>query len=403
MIPAELEVTQRAQMYAQDANPAPALAVLRTRREEILDRWLDVVARQSFHQGRREHAVADHIPALYDAVIATLEQGLRRTNGTDALDSSGVTEAAVLHAEARSREGLQPADVVIEFRLLRQEIWHALREALPDYTPLDDAVAAQLLLNDSLDAAMMVGLEHFMHSIEVLKDEFILTLTHDLRNPLTSLKGVAQLLVRHAQSPRPDLERLRRGLAQIDAQATRIAALTAEMMDISRIRLGRFEIVRGPTEFDTVLARVLERAEPSVAGRVRLVCGPESGRAARWDAERLEAVVENLLSNAVKFSPTNAPITIAVTGTPSDLLVSVADEGRGVDATELPRLFERFYRAAEVADSEIEGSGIGLYVTRGIVEAHGGRVWADSPGLGAGTTILFTLPWEEPSPEQPGD
>ena len=262
----------------------PAVAALRARRDEILERWLDVVARQPFHQGRREHAVADHIPALFDAVVDVIAAGpSHRAVSTSLSESDAVGDAARLHAYARSREGLQPADVVIEFRLLRQEIWHALRQALPESAPLDDVVAAQLLLNDTLDAAMMVGLDQFVESIETLKDEFLLTLTHDLRDPLTSLKGTAQLLARQAQGAQPDLERLRRGLAQIDAQATRMAAMTADLMDVSRIRLGRFTVLRAPTEFDAVLTRVLERLDPVLAERVHLERGPASGRAARCD------------------------------------------------------------------------------------------------------------------------
>ncbi|MBX5490498.1 MAG: sensor histidine kinase [Chloroflexi bacterium] len=396
----EVDASQRAQHYARRANLEIAVAVLRARRDEILDRWLDAAARQPFHQGRREHAVADHIPTLYDAIVDALA-GLAEGRAMEPpQEYPAVVDAARQHAGARTQQGLQPREVVIEFRLLRQEISRAFCDALPESIPLDDVLAAQLLLNDTIDSAMMVGLESLVLAVETLKDEFLLTLTHDLRNPLTSLKGTAQLLARYLDASPPDIERVRRGLEQIDAQASRLADLTAEMLDVSRIRLGRFEIVRAPTTFDAVLTRVLERQEPRVRARLRVQRGPESGRTGVWDAGRLEAVLENLLSNAVKFSPAGTPIRITVTGDERELRVSVADEGRGADPSELSRLFECFYRAPEVAEAETEGTGIGLYVARGIIEAHGGRIWATSPGRGHGCTVHFTLPWDVPRPPE---
>src|SRR3954452_565736 len=211
------DAQQRAQEYARDADLRRAVGVLQAERDTILDRWLAVVAEQPFHHGRREHAVADHIPALFDAVVTTLERGAPLWLEPEApLANPAVADAAHQHAAARSSQGLQPADVVLEFRLLRQEIWRALREQLSDRAPTGDLLAAQLLLNDALDGAMGVGLAYFVSPVEELKHEFLLTVTHDIRNPLTSLKGTAQLLARQMAEPSPNLDRVRGGLAKID-------------------------------------------------------------------------------------------------------------------------------------------------------------------------------------------
>jgi signal transduction histidine kinase len=394
MKPPESEAQERALHYAQQADLRPALAALRQRRDELLERWLEVVVHQPFHRGRRESAVADHIPALFDALLDTLEQGAPRWLEPDSpLANPAVVAAAQQHAAARYRQGLQAADVVIEFRLLRQEIWRAMREQLPDSVPTSDVLATQLLLNDAIDGAIGVGLNSFVQVIEELKEEFLLTVAHDLRNPLTSLKATAQLLARQVSSPPPDLRRLHEGLLQIDAQADRLAAIVTELLDASRMRLGRFEITPAPTVLPDVLQRVVSRLPAGVASRLRLRVAPESTRPGLWDSGRLESVLENLIANAVKFSPSDSPIEVAVEATEEGLTVTIRDYGEGLEGPELTRLFERFYRASQAT----EGSGLGLYIARGIVEAHGGRIWATSPGRGQGTTVAFTLPWAAPA------
>jgi signal transduction histidine kinase len=398
----ETEATERAQRYAREADMSFAVTVLRSKRDDILGRWLEVVERQPFHHGRREHAVADHIPTLFDALVKTLERGAPVWVEPEApMENPGVTEAAQGHAAARSTQGLQPADVIVEFRLLRQEIWHALRQQLPDSVPTSDVLAAQLLVNDAIDGAMGVGLNYFVDMLEEIKHDFLLTITHDLANPLTSLKASAQFLSRQARRARPDLKIMREELAQIDAQATRMAVLLAEMLDITRMRLGRFEIVRAPVEFRSVLDQVVSRCPPNVTPRLRIRVAAESERAGQWDAASLEAVMDNLLSNALKFSPPDSPIDIQVQGTAEALAVTVRDYGRGLEGAELAQLFNRFFRSPSATDQGIEGSGLGLYIARGIVEAHGGYIRATSAGRNQGCTIEFSLPWEAASPTEP--
>jgi signal transduction histidine kinase len=394
----ETEVRKRAQRYARHADLRPAVAVLRSRRDEVLERWVDAVAAQPCHRGRRERAVADDIPGLFDSLMDALERGAPVWLEPEApLDNPAVAGAAQRHAAARASQGLQPADVVVEFRLLRQEIWRALRLELPDNASAGDLLGAQLLLNDAIDGAMGVALTYFVLAIEELKNDFLLTATHDLRTPLTSLKGTAQLLARHAARPEPDLERIRQGLAQIDAQATRMATLITALLDASRLRLGRFEITPTPTQFRTVLDRVVSRFEPTIAPRIRVHAPPDSMRTGQWDATRLEEVLENLLSNAVKFSPPDSPIVVQVAATTQALTVAIRDYGRGLDSNECSRVFDRFYRSPSLAGEQIDGSGLGLYIVHGIVEAHGGHIWAASPGRDQGCTFQFTLPWQAPT------
>jgi hypothetical protein len=135
-------VERRVQRIAPNVDLGPVAVVLAGRRDEILDRWLEAISQEPFHAGRREAAVADHIPRLFDALVALLEQTSGRSvRRAPALDDPMVLAAAEDHAHERFRQGLQPADVVNEFRLLRQEIGRALWAHLGDATSTSDVVA----------------------------------------------------------------------------------------------------------------------------------------------------------------------------------------------------------------------------------------------------------------------
>src|SRR5262245_23262860 len=144
------EVDTRVERLTRGADLTAATALLAEARDQILERWLDAATDQPSHRGRRERAVADHIPRLYDAVLALLERNSPRwIDPTAPLDDPAVVEAAKAHAEVRANQGLQPGDVVIEFRLLRQEILYALRGAMPIETDPADLLCVQLILNDA--------------------------------------------------------------------------------------------------------------------------------------------------------------------------------------------------------------------------------------------------------------
>jgi signal transduction histidine kinase len=208
------------------ANPQPAAArvaaltgdgdftwvanLLRQRRDEILDRWFEATAAQPFHHGRRERAIADHIPPLFEALVGQMgRQAPPDVQASPLLQDPYVFEEAQAHARVRLEQGLSAAEVLLEFRLLRQEIGRALRLYLPDGAPAADVVAAALLLDDALDGAALPALaaldareaerQRLAEERRVLDEEreaFVLTIAHDLKNPLTSIKGTAQILLR---------------------------------------------------------------------------------------------------------------------------------------------------------------------------------------------------------------
>lgn len=393
----EAEAEQRVEAYTQGSDLAWVTGTLVARRDEVLTRWLDTVVAQPFHQGRRERAVADHIPALFDALIEFMQRATPRSVDPGApLDDAAVLAAAQAHALARAQQGLQPADIVLEFRLLRQELWRAVRLNVPDDAPTGDIAAAGLLLNDALDGAIGLALTALTGRIEQLREEFVATTVHEVRQPITVILGNLQLADRLLAGPAPDLRRVRTLLGRTREATDRMGRLLGTLVDASRIALGGLTLQVVPADLAGLVRDAVEHFVPSVAGRVTIETPPGFATTGRWDVGRLGQVLDNLLSNAVKYSPPDTPIAIAIGGDAETVTIAVRDRGIGIAADDLGRLFGRYARARNALEQGIEGLGLGLYLCHGIITAHGGQIWGESPGVGRGTTLRITLPRRTP-------
>ena len=164
------------------------------------------------------------------------------------------------------------------------------------------------------------------------------------------------------------------------------------LLDSSRIVLGDLALVPDACDLVTVIDEALAVADPELTGRVSQDIRPGVVTTGRWDADRLEQVFANLLSNALKYSPPETPVRLTIDGDDATVRVAIHDQGIGVSSDDLPRLFERYTRGRNAMAAGIEGFGLGLYLCRGIVEAHGGSIWAESTGAGHGTSIHIMLP-----------
>lgn len=394
------DVQHRVEGYVQGANFAWVTQTLQAQRDSILGRWLDAVAEQPFHHGHREHAIADHIPELFDALIYLLQSTTPKwIDPTAPLDDEAVLTAARNHASVRVAQGLQPVDVVVEFRLLRQEIWHALRQAVPDSAPTSDVLSAELVVNDALDGAISLGLSALTERIEQLREEFLATTVHEVRQPMTVVSGAAQIAERLLAQENPDLNRLRSSLQTIRNSVSRMNVMLGTLSDTSRLALGNLVLQPSATNIVDITTRALADSGPETAGRVSVEVSPGFDGSGWWDAERLEQVLVNLLSNAVKYSPQSTPVEVSLDGDEFEVRIAVTDHGIGIPSQDITRLFSRYVRAQNAADHGVEGLGLGLYLCRGIVEAQGGRITAESPGPNEGTTMRVVLPRRPPEPE----
>ncbi len=226
---------------------------------------------------------------------------------------------------------------------------------------------------------------------EALRDEFLSIAAHELKTPLTSLRGFAQLLVRQLDKDEtPDPMRLRQALSAIDQQSSKLARLVNQLLDVSRIDAGRLRLERKVADVVGIVEDVVATARVNSFRHEFTVRAP-SGALALVDPLRLEQVFRNLVDNAIKYSPDGGPISIEVDKNREAGVVRVAvtDRGLGVPPEHRGRIFDRFHQAHP--ERAIGGMGLGLYISRQIVELHGGRIEAEYPDEG-GTRLVVTIP-----------
>ena len=225
------------------------------------------------------------------------------------------------------------------------------------------------------------------------RDQFLSLAAHELKTPMTALKGNAQLALRAKQSGRLDDARLERLLGLVDEASSRLARLTDDLLDVSRLRSGRLDLRLEVVDLGALVERVVERhREQSAETHGLRLKRPKRAIPVSADAGRLEQVLDNLLSNAVKYSPAGGAVDVSVGMRGGQAQVRVHDEGIGLPADALETIFTPFGRAANAVDRHVPGMGLGLYITRGIVEQHGGRIAAESAGEDEGTTFVVELP-----------
>ncbi len=227
-----------------------------------------------------------------------------------------------------------------------------------------------------------------LEEIERQRAEFLGTVSHELRAPLTSIKGSAAALLRTRSTL--DVAETQQFLRIIDNQADHILDLIGQLLDAARIDAGVLSVSPEPSDLAALVERALGVFQ-SGGGRSNIsVDLPADLPRALADRRRIEQVLTNLLSNAARHSPESSAIRVSAAVEGVHVAVSVADDGVGVSAERLPYLFRRFFRA-EGDERDGVGAGLGLAVCKGIVEAHGGRIWAESDGPGRGATFTFTL------------
>lgn len=222
---------------------------------------------------------------------------------------------------------------------------------------------------------------------EQYREEYTYLITHDLRNPLTALVGYAQLLQRRLRQV--GLEGELGHVEMILTSARRMNSMIQDLVESVRVISGQLKLFRGCVNLGQLISELVKRVgSPEDQARIRLRC-PKETILVLADSERLERALANLLTNALKYSPLGSDVLVSAEVADGEAVVSVLDNGKGIAPEDLPHLFERFFRSREQRESG--GLGLGLYIAKKLVEAHGGRIWAEGEP-GKGSRFSFTLP-----------
>ena len=250
--------------------------------------------------------------------------------------------------------------------------------------------------------SVVVTLQDLRHLEEAarLRADFLALVSHELRAPLAAIKGSAATLL-EADADLEPAER-REFHRIIGEHADNMRGLIGGLLDVARIQTGTLPVAPEPVSVAVIVDEARNRFAGSRGGDNLQIELPSGLPAVLADRRRIGQVLDNLLSNAAKFSPPSAPIRLTADVDDAHVTISIRDEGCGVAPEDLPKLFGKFTRGTpEAADRIDEGHGLGLAICKGIVEAHGGRIWAQSDGPGLGTRLAFTVPVARPDDEAP--
>jgi two-component system sensor histidine kinase KdpD len=219
---------------------------------------------------------------------------------------------------------------------------------------------------------------------EVLKSALLDSLAHEVKTPLTSIKAAVTSLL--GNTPGPDSELL----TIINEEADRLNELTAEMIAMARIEAGKLHLEKAPVEVSEMISSVLSEFADALHGRQVSIQAAGSLPQAEADPELAEQVIRQFVENALNYSPAASPISITAESKNGKIVIGVADRGSGIEENERVRIFDKFFRGRQHRFST-KGTGMGLAIAKGIVEAHGERIWVESEA-GHGSAFYFSLP-----------
>jgi len=366
----------------------------------------------------RLHREAQQAAALRAAILAQISDGLAIA------DASGTI--SFINAAGRQILGIPDSasdvDTEVPQTWSREKDLHALaqspllRAVVQGETVINEEVHLQRADGGSIlevsaapvvaaDGTRLGGVATFrdvtaQRDLERQKDDFLSAAAHDLKTPLTTIKGLAQILRRRAERAQtPETDKLLDGLQRIDTTSTRMAGLINELLDVTRIDTGQpLDLIKEPIDLVALLRSLVDEQQQTTERHTLRMEVSTAELVGLYDRARLERALINILSNAIIYSPQggNVWVRLALSDDKSHAVVDIQDQGLGIPASDVPRVFERFHRAGNVAGA-IPGTGIGLAGARQIIEEHAGTIDVRSEE-GHGTTFTVCLPLDHRPP-----
>ena len=229
-----------------------------------------------------------------------------------------------------------------------------------------------------------------LRDVDQMKDDLIALVSHELRTPLTSIVGYLELVTSPDAGELSDEQR--RHLAIVERNAKRLIRVVSDLLLVAQVQAGHLNLLEEDVSLELVADECVAAVRPTALTRqIELTLVTTGTTRVLGDRQRLAQVLDNLLSNALKFTPEGGSVAVKVSGGSDDVVVTVADTGIGVAASEQDQLFTRFFRTTAAMKSALQGTGLGLSIARAIVEAHGGEIGVTSR-IGEGSTFRVALP-----------
>jgi signal transduction histidine kinase len=366
---------------------------LREQTEALAERW-ETLARASSRLDERADpdsllTIGGEILSNYCADAVELVAGERRArahrDGVDPAIADRRLDAteSTLADEARELPLQQGGSTIGTLRA----VWIGrtpTAEELALLEPLAERVA--LVVHNALLVRQGVEVEA-LREVSRMKDEFLATVTHELRSPITLLMGYGELLTERLSSP-DDVAAMG---SRIYRAGEQLARLVDDLLDAGRLESGRFRLDRRPIDPLPTLRNAIEAAQAAHRDHTFALnsCSPLPPIPA--DPNRLQQILANLLGNAARYAPAGTAVTVEARQCDGELRVAVEDQGPGVPSAERERIFDRFYRTRDAERRTTKGLGLGLAICRDLVSAHGGRIWVEAAS-GGGARFVFTLP-----------
>ena len=355
---------------------------------------------QISHEKQRLDAIieasADGVLILDSAQrISVFNRALERLSGFDADEAIGLPHDDVIRIDAK-RTGLTLSEAEAGGWPLRGNshflVEGDLRRRDGTHTPVSATYAALFDQDDRL-VNIIANVRDMtrLREPDELKNTFISIISHELKTPVALIKGYAGTLRR--EDARWDAATVRGSAAVIEEEADHLTELIDNLLDASRLQAGGLKLSWGDVALDQLARHMVEKYSVEATVHPITLDFPPNFPSVPGDAARLEMVLSNLINNAIKYSPAGKPIHISGRVAPNEVVVTVADQGIGIPLEEQGRIFERFYRVDDAPSRQTQGSGLGLYLTKAIVDAHRGRIWVQS-APGQGSSFSFALPRE---------
>jgi PAS domain S-box-containing protein len=228
-----------------------------------------------------------------------------------------------------------------------------------------------------------------LKEVEILRRELLANVSHELRTPLASIKGFTTMLIDYGRRLKAN-EKLDY-LKTIDNNADRMVELIEQLLEMSRLGSGMMSIRKKPADVKALCRSTIAAARKRAANHLFYLDLPKKLPLVDIDDDRIRQVLDHLIDNAVKYSKPGTEITLSVRKTPDDVLFVLADQGSGITDEDMPHIFERMFTSTNKSKSAVSGAGLGLSISKGLIEAHHGKIWFESE-VGVGSKCFFTLP-----------